>query len=69
MVKVRILVSIVGDRTWNIGDVVELSEQQAAAWADGVRAERIRSVAPETVAVEPAENAAAIARRPRGRRA
>lgn len=41
MARIKVLEAIAGDDfSWSPGDVVELSEEQAAVWADGHRAER-----------------------------
>ncbi|MFF1297926.1 MULTISPECIES: hypothetical protein [unclassified Streptomyces] len=41
MARIRVLEAIAGDDfSWSPGDVVELTEKQAEAWADGHRAER-----------------------------
>ncbi|GLY81842.1 hypothetical protein [Actinoallomurus iriomotensis] len=49
MPRVRFLQAVAGDDFAHVaGDVVEMSGEQAEAWADGVRAELVRSEAPET---------------------
>ena len=42
MVAVRMLTGVAGDDfSWRPGEIVDMSEEQAAAWADGVRGERV----------------------------
>jgi hypothetical protein len=49
MARIRVLQSIAGaDFAWEPGQVVDLPGDQAAGWADGVRAELVRGAAPET---------------------
>jgi hypothetical protein len=49
MPRVRFLQAVAGvDVSFVAGDVVEMSGEQAEAWADGVRAELVRGEAPET---------------------
>lgn len=51
--KVRILVSVAGDRfAWYPGDVVEMPDEEALKWADGVRGELVED---EPVAEKTAE--------------
>ena len=54
MARIRVLQPVGGvDFSWAPGDVVDLDDEAAAAWADGVRAE----------AVEESETTAARSRR------
>lgn len=64
MPRIRILQAVAGlDFSWAPGDVVELGDEEAAAWADGERAELVDSP-------DGAEKAAARSRGGgRGRRA
>ncbi|WP_327655702.1 hypothetical protein [Streptomyces sp. NBC_00483] len=42
MVRIRVLQSVSGlDFSWAPGDVVEVDDEAAAAWADGERAELV----------------------------
>lgn len=52
MSLIRVLQSVSGlDFSWSPGDLVDLPDEQAAAWADGVRAEPAAPAEP----AEPAE--------------
>ncbi len=63
MTKVRILTSVAGaDIAWSAGEIVDMPEEQAAVWADGVRAERVARRPAESATVTPPE-AAVPARR------
>jgi hypothetical protein len=70
VVKVRMLTSVAGpDVDWPEGEIVDMTEAQAAVWADGVRAVRLdRQPAREAAVVEAPENAARRTRRAKGRR-
>lgn len=58
MPKVRILTSVAGaDIAWSAGDIVDMTDDQAAAWADGVRAERVARRPAETAVRKPPEAA------------
>lgn len=60
MATIRLLQSVSGmDFTWSPGDLVDLPEDQARVWADGVRAEFVE---PEASA-EPEAPAKARARK------
>ncbi|MFF6925843.1 hypothetical protein [Streptomyces californicus] len=49
MARIRLLTSVSGPGfVWAPGEVVDLPGAEAAAWADGVRAELVRDEAPET---------------------
>ncbi|MFF4746794.1 hypothetical protein [Streptomyces sp. NPDC001268] len=48
MPLIRLLVSVAGEIEGDAGDVVRVTGSQAAAWADGERAELVRSTAAET---------------------
>ncbi|WP_420034700.1 hypothetical protein ACN2WE_21470 [Streptomyces sp. cg28] len=66
MARIRVLRSIAGaDFVWEPGQVVDLPGDQAAAWADGVRAELVRGQTPETPETAAAET---TARKPARRR-
>ena len=57
--RIRLLVSVAGDRgavRGDAGDVLEVDAATARAWCDGERAERVieRSVQAETAVVRPA---------------
>jgi hypothetical protein len=55
MPQVRILTSAAGpDWDWQPGDVVEMSVERAAVWADGERGELVR---PESTSETPEGNA------------
>ncbi|MFE2941036.1 hypothetical protein ACFXKG_18525 [Streptomyces sp. NPDC059255] len=61
MARIRVLESIAGaDFSWVPGDVVELPEEQAAAWADGHRAVRADDVPEATSVLGPAELAPVV---------
>lgn len=48
MPKVRILVPVGGnDFSWTPEQVIEMDEEQAAAWADGQRGERVDEEPPK----------------------
>jgi hypothetical protein len=80
MPRVRFLQAVAGDDiSFVAGDVVDMPGEKAEAWADGVRAELVRSEAsetPERAAPKPettttptsAKNAAAAAEKPPPRR-
>ncbi|MFE1903813.1 hypothetical protein ACFW96_09095 [Streptomyces gardneri] len=62
MARLRILQSVGGlDFSWAPGDEVEVDEESASVWADGVRAERIDE-GPPVETPEQAEKAAARSR-------
>lgn len=63
------LTSVAGpDTDWPEGSIVDMTDDQAALWADGVRAIRLERQPEREVAVtRPAENAARRTRRPKGR--
>lgn len=45
MARIRVLQSVAGlDFSWAPGDVVELDDESAAMWADGVRAEAVEEM-------------------------
>ncbi|MEU5580936.1 hypothetical protein ABZ791_30130 [Streptomyces huasconensis] len=49
MARIRMLTSVAGaDFSWEAGQVVDLPGAEATAWADGVRAVMVRTVAAET---------------------
>lgn len=49
MARIRLLTSVSGRGfAWAPGEVVDLPGAEAAAWADGVRAELVRDEQPET---------------------
>lgn len=49
MPTVRILQSVAGrDFSWTPGQEIEMSAEQAKAWADGVRGELVREAKPQT---------------------
>ncbi|MFF9898498.1 hypothetical protein [Streptomyces longispororuber] len=49
MARIRMLTSVSGEGfVWEAGQEIDLPGSQAAAWADGVRAELVRDAAPET---------------------
>ncbi|PVD01343.1 hypothetical protein [Streptomyces sp. CS014] len=49
MARIRLLTSVSGRGfAWAPGEVVDLPGAEAAAWADGVRAELVRDEGPET---------------------
>lgn len=49
MPLVRMLTSIAGSRvSWDLGEEVEMSPEEAAVYADGVRGELVRGPAVET---------------------
>lgn len=49
MARIRLLTSVSGPGfVWAPGEVVDLPGAEAAAWADGVRAELVRDEVPET---------------------
>lgn len=48
MPKMRLLTSVAGDRfAWSPGEVVEVDEETARVWCDGVRAERVEATPPK----------------------
>lgn len=59
MTKVRILTSVAGAGiAWSAGQIVEMTTEQADAWADGERAERVDARRVETTTEAPPETAA-----------
>ncbi len=65
MPKVRMLTSAAGpDFAWAEGEIVDMTDEQAAAWGDDVRGVRLDRE-PETAARKAPE--AAVARKGRGR--
>lgn len=47
MPQVRMLTDVAGpESSWEAGQVVEMTPQQANVWADGVRGEVVRPIAP-----------------------
>jgi hypothetical protein len=49
MARIRMLTSVAGEGfVWEIGQEIDLPGPQATVWADGVRAELVRSEKPET---------------------
>jgi hypothetical protein len=53
--RVELLVGVSGlDFTWKPGEIVDMSGEQAAAWADGVRGRLVEPVPPAPPATEPA---------------
>lgn len=51
MPRIRILQSVAGpDFAWAPGETIDVNAEQADKWADGVRAELVRDVAPERAA-------------------
>lgn len=64
MARIRMLTSVAGeDFVWETGQEIDLPGTEAAKWADGVRAELVRSAAVETPEQPLVTEAAA--RRPR----
>ena len=59
MAYIRMLQSVVGERfSWDPDEVVEVSEADAAVWADGVRAVRVRADGVEMAVTRQPEMAA-----------
>lgn len=55
MPRIRMIQSAAGhDFSWAAGEVVDVTAEQAAAWADGERAELVRDVRPERAVQAPA---------------
>jgi hypothetical protein len=49
MARIRMLTSVAGeDFVWETGQEIDLPGTEAAKWADGVRAELVRTAAVET---------------------
>lgn len=49
MPRVRMLTSVAGaHRSWAPGELVDMTPEEAAVWADGVRGELVRSDPPAT---------------------
>lgn len=49
MARIRMLTSVAGDGfSWEAGQEIDLPGSEASVWADGVRAEMVRSDKPET---------------------
>jgi hypothetical protein len=49
MPRVRMLVSVAGpDHSWQAGDEIDMSVEDAAMWADGERGELVRGESVET---------------------
>jgi len=68
MARIRLLTSVAGEGfSWRAGEEVDLPGPEAAAWADGVRAELVRAEPVETPERPPTAETAA--RRPARRRA
>jgi hypothetical protein len=66
MPRIRMLTSVAGDGfVWEVGQEIDLPGSEASVWADGVRAELVRSVPLETPEQPVAESAA---RKPGARR-
>jgi hypothetical protein len=64
MARIRMLTSVAGDGfAWETGQVIDLPGSEAAVWADGVRAELVRSRPVETPEAGPAPEAAGRARK------
>ncbi|MFF8953884.1 hypothetical protein ACF09I_34560 [Streptomyces sp. NPDC014940] len=64
MARIRVLRSVAGaDFEWHAGQEVDLPGPEAEKWADGVRAELVRTAPVETPEAAPAAETAA--RRPR----
>jgi len=64
MARIRILTSVAGEGfSWRAGEEIDLPGPEAAKWADGVRAELVRTAPVETPEQPPAAETAA--RRPR----
>lgn len=58
MARIRVLQSIAGmDFSWVPGQEVDLPGEEAAKWADGVRAELVRAEPAERAVRTPAERA------------
>ena len=69
MARIRLLTSVAGEGfSWRAGEEVDLPGAEAAKWADGVRAELVRSEPVETPEQPPAAVERA-ARRPARRKA
>ncbi|MFH9012537.1 hypothetical protein ACH4C6_14250 [Streptomyces sp. NPDC017943] len=68
MARIRLLTSVAGEGfSWRAGEEVDLPGAEAAKWADGVRAELVRTDPVETPEQPPAAERAA--RRPARRKA
>ncbi|MER7738888.1 hypothetical protein ABTX34_11275 [Streptomyces sp. NPDC096538] len=68
MPRIRMLTSVAGEGfSYRVGEEIDLPGAEAAAWADGVRAELVRSEPLETP--EQPATAETAARRPARRRA
>lgn len=68
MARIRMLTSVAGaDFAWDVGQEIDLPGAEAAVWADGVRAELVRTAPVETPEHPAAETTArkAAARRAR----
>jgi hypothetical protein len=64
MARIRMLTSVAGDGfSWDAGQEIDLPGAEASKWADGVRAEMVRTRSVETPESAPAAETAA--RRPR----
>lgn len=49
MARIRVLQAVAGPEfSWTAGEEVDLPGEEAAKWADGVRAELVREASPET---------------------
>jgi hypothetical protein len=58
MPQVELLVGVSGlDFAWKPGQIVDMSDEQAAAWADGVRGRVVEPVPPPAPATPPADTA------------
>lgn len=67
MARIRMLTSVAGvDFVWEAGQVIDLPGAEASKWADGVRAEMVRTAPVETPETTPAAETAA--RRPARRK-
>jgi len=64
MARIRVLTSVAGEGfSWRAGEEIELPGAEASKWADGVRAELVRTPSVETPEGEPAAETAARRRR------
>lgn len=67
MARIRMLTSVAGEGfSWRAGEEIDLPGEEAAKWADGVRAEMVRADPVETPEQLPAAETAA--RRPTRRK-
>lgn len=60
MARIRVLVSIAGaDFVWEAGQEIDLPGAEASKWADGVRAEMVRTAPAEIPETSPVAETAA----------